>query len=141
METQTPEQWSRAIRSVSPTDLVYFIIGLTFIKHKMPSIARDAIYEGFEALSKKHPIEFSNFYFVPRGGIHHSNEIEDILFRLGGVMSVANPRYQNMEFPIGSLPVVEQRFKKLIPEETARKIIDKLVDEFFVAIETTGTKK
>ena len=59
---------------LSPTDLVYLILGLTFHNNKLPSISRDAIYIGFKKLSEEYPQYFRDFYFITRGGVPHSRE-------------------------------------------------------------------
>ena len=121
----------KTLQSISPTDLVYLILGLTFDKHSLQSIPRDYVYKGFEALSNRHPQDFPDFYFVQRGTIPHSNELEDILFRLGGVMECSNPGYQHMRFSNKSLEVVQKRFQRICSDTQIQNEIIKLVEEFF----------
>lgn len=115
------------------TELVYGILGLAFLRYKeedFSRIARDQVYFGLKALAERYPSFFKRIYFTDRGGLPHSKEIEDALFRLGGVLTVENPKYQFLSFNRNELDQVEGKVKRWFDEET-QAVIEKLADEFY----------
>lgn len=113
------------------TDLVYGILGLTFLSHdNTHQILRDSVYSGLRFLAEKHPMWFPTMHFTDRGGLQHSKEIEDALYRLGaGVLEVKNPRYQYISFSDRQLTQVKKNLSAWLDND-ARKAIDVLAAEF-----------
>lgn len=115
------------------TDLIYGILGLTFLRHKddgLSQIPQDSVYSGVKVLSDRHPELFRNVYFTDRGSLPHSKQIEDALFRLAGVLAVMNPRYQYLAFNTGSLPHVEGNMRDWF-EPDEREMVEQLAEEFY----------
>jgi hypothetical protein len=115
------------------TDLIYGIIGLTFLYHKsegLTRIARDLIYAGVKALTETHSEYFPNVYFTDRGSLSHSKQVEDVLFRLGGVLDIQNPRYQYISFKESELSQVEAKLSKWFTPKN-RDIVAKLAEDFY----------
>jgi len=123
-----------ATRPLPLTDLVYGILGFTFLRHKdVTQIARDHVYSGLKALSERYPEYFPSLYFTDRGDLKHSKQVEDALFRLAGVLAVKNPRYQYLSFNENQLPHVETKTKNWFDAST-RAVVEKLAEEFYVVV-------
>jgi hypothetical protein len=115
------------------TDLVYGIIGLAFLRHKSEGftrIARDHVYAGVKALVGRHSEYFPKLYFTQRGSLSHSKEVEDVIFRLGGVLEVQNPRYQYLGFKESELDRVETKLDKWFSHGN-KQIVERLAEEFY----------
>jgi hypothetical protein len=115
------------------TELVYGILGWAFIQHKTDQftrIPRDQVYIGLKELADKHPAYFRRIYFADRGGLPHSKEIEDALFRLGGVIAVENPKNQYLRFNETELGHVESKLGSWFDDET-RASVKSLAEEFY----------
>lgn len=115
------------------TDLVYGILGLTFLRHKnegFTRIARDLVYAGVKALADRYSDYFSNIYFTERGSLAHSKQVEDVLSRLGGVLDVQNPRCQYISFKESELSQIEKKLNKWFAPEK-KEIVEKLASEFY----------
>lgn len=129
------------VTPVPLTDLIYGILGLTFLRHKAEGFTRiawDQVYVGIKVLSEQHPKYFPNVYFTDRGNLAHSKQVEDALSRLGGVLDVRNPRCQYLSFNENELGYVEAKLKKWFTPEK-RKIIEKLAEEFYQKVKEDNT--
>jgi len=61
-----------------------------------PSAEIKRVYQAFAGLARRHPEQFPDLHFVPRGGVPYSRHLEDILFRMGvwRLLTVGNPEYR-----------------------------------------------
>ncbi len=115
------------------TDLIYGILGLSFINHKSEEfnwVSRTKLYAALKALAVRYPDQFTGVYFTKRGNLEHSKPIEDALFRLGGVLITKNLGGQQIGFQDNELGYVNQKLAKwLTPQD--RELIKKLASEFY----------
>lgn len=121
------------------TDLIYGLLGLTFLRLKnegITRIARDRVYSVLKVLAERYPEYFPNVYFTQRGSLMHSKQVEDTLFHLGGVITVREPRYQYIGFDEEELVRVKSQLQKWFSVDN-RKIIKKLVKKFYKEIKTS----
>lgn len=124
---------SQAVHPFPLTDLIYGIVGLTFLHYKsegLTQIARDLVYAGLKALADSHLKYFSNVYFTQRGSLMHSKEVEDALSRLGGVLNTQGLRHQYLCFKESELGQVEKKLNKWFAPDK-REVIKKLAAEFY----------
>ncbi len=123
------------------TDLVYGILGLTFLRHKseVSGIARDLVYAGVKTLANRHSKYFPKLYFTQRGSLSHSKEVEDVIFRLGGVLEVRNPRYQFLSFKESELDYLNIKLNNWFSAND-RKIVEGLAEEFYKLVKKETAK-
>ena len=122
---------AKKIKQVSPADLVYFVLSSTFIKNpKLESITRKSIYEGFKILSEKHQNEFSKFYFTQTIGGAYSNELEDILFSLSGVIT-QDAIHRIVSFSKETLEVSKTQLNRFYPDSKDKQQIFNFAEEFY----------
>lgn len=133
MDVRKSSDMAPGTGSLPLTDVVYAVLGLNFLKRKaegFTQIARDLVYVGIKSLVDRHPEYFPNVYFRKRGRLMHSKSVEDTLFRLGGVLTVRNPRHQYLSFNDSELPHVEKIIRERF-SPSIRAIIEQLADEFY----------
>jgi hypothetical protein len=114
------------------TTLIYGMIGLTFLRHRseITRISRDIVYTGMKILASRYPKYFPKLYFTQRGSLPHSKEIEDALFRLGGVLETSDFRYRYISFNESELEHVETKLNEWLSSRD-KEIIEKLAEEFY----------
>jgi hypothetical protein len=118
------------------TNIIYGILGLSFIDHKSEGfnwVSRSKLYDAIKVLAQRYPEQFSGVYFTKRGNLEHSKQIEDVLFRLGGVLITQSLGGQQIGFKDNELSYVNQKLTKwLAPQD--REIVKKLAAEFYQLI-------
>lgn len=123
----------------SLTELIHLILGVAFLRHQQEGfieVRKDLLYRAIEALSKSHPNFFRDVYFTERGGRPHSTAIEDVLFRLGGVLTeryAASGRYY-LKFVGGQYLDQVQELIDSCLDPGQRWFVENLADEFFKEI-------
>jgi hypothetical protein len=123
-----------SIKLPSTTELVYLILGLTFIKHNLSCIARADVYSGFKKLRDEFPEYFQDFYFTVKGGQYYARELEDVLSHLGNMFNCSSPTFSGMSFHSGALKIVEEKFVEWIPDKKMRVFVEKMAQKFFEGI-------
>lgn len=119
------------------TSLIYGILGLSFINHKNEGfnwVSRTKLYAALKALAVRYPKQFSGVYFTKRGNLEHSKEIEDALFRLGGVLITQDLGGQQIRFKNNELNYVNQKLVKWLTTPQNRELVKKLASEFYQLI-------
>ncbi len=118
------------------TNLIYGILGLSFINHKNEGfnwVFIIKLYAALKALAVRYPDQFTGVYFTKRGNLEHSKQIEDALFRLGGVLLTKSLDGQQIGFIDNQLSHVNQKLAKwLTPQD--RESVKKLAAEFYQLI-------
>lgn len=119
------------------TVLIYGMTGLMFIRHRgeLIQITRDLIYTGVKILASRHSEYFPKLYFTQRGNLSHSKEVEDVLFRLGGVLFEIPPYYRHIKFEESELDCVETKLSKWLSTRN-KEIVEKLAEEFYQIVKT-----
>jgi len=121
-------------KPIALTNLIYAVLGLVFLNHRqeITRILRENVYSILKTLAEQYPKYFPNVYFTKHGNLIHSNEIEDALFRLAGVITAGDFMYKYLRFNEDSLVKIKQTLKKKnwFSEED-RKIVEKLAEEFY----------
>lgn len=125
-------------QTIPLTDLIYGILGLTFLNHQdegFTQIPLDSVYSGLKTLAERHPECFPDVYFTGRGSRWHSRQVEDALFRLAGALSVMSPRCRYLVFNAGSLRRVEASLREWFDPEV-REVVEQLADEFYEEVKS-----
>lgn len=121
---------------LSLTELIYGILGLSFINHKNEGfdwVSRTKLYAALKTLAVRYPDQFTGVYFTKRGNLEHSKQIEDVLFRLGGVLLTKSLSGQQISFKDSELKFINQKLAKwLTPQD--KELVKKLASEFYQLI-------
>jgi len=118
-------------RIPSIAELIYGILGLTFLQHRrLTRILQNNVYSILSILADRHPMYFPGAPFTLYGRLMHSKQVENALSRLGGVITVDAPRYKYMRFSEDELPCVKQNLEQWFSRKN-RQIIKKLAREFY----------